>query len=68
MSEPIPEDEMKDAINWLAGRTVAAADQVHAMTDAELSEALLTGKWTTLEVHEAGRRLAARAVEHLEGQ
>lgn len=61
VSGPIPEDELKDAIRWLAGRTVAAADQVHAMSDAELAEALLTGKWTTLEVHEAGRRLRRSA-------
>jgi hypothetical protein len=31
------------------------------MTDAELAELLLSGRWTTIEVHEAGRRLAARA-------
>jgi hypothetical protein len=65
MSGPIPEDEMKDAIRWLVGRTVAADDQVRAMSDAELAQALLTGKWSTLEVHEAGRRLqrAARSQE-----
>jgi hypothetical protein len=57
VSGPLPEEETRNAIRWLVGRTVAAADQVQAMSDAELAEALLTGKWTTLEVHEAGRRL-----------
>jgi hypothetical protein len=54
-----------DAIQRLAGRTVAASSlgQVQAMTDEELAEALLTGRWTTLEVHEAGRRLRKRLAQ-----
>ena len=52
--------DLKQAVLGLAGTTTAAADQVQSMTDAELAERLLTGRWTTIEVHEAGRRLAAR--------
>ena len=55
------ERELKQAILGLAGATTAAADQAQAMTDAELAERLLTGRWTTIEVHEAGKRLATRA-------
>lgn len=51
--------EMRRAILGLAGSTTAASDQAQAMTDAELADRLLTGRWTTIEVHEAGRRLAA---------
>jgi hypothetical protein len=47
-------------LKGLAGVVTAAADQAQAMTDAELGDLLLSGKWTTLEVHEAGRRLKAR--------
>lgn len=60
MSGPIPEDEMRRAILGLAGVMTAADDQARAMTDAELAELLLTGRWTTIEVHEAGRRLKGR--------
>lgn len=63
MSGPLPEDEMRRAILGLAGATTAASDQAQSMTDAELAERLLTGRWTTIEVHEAGRRLASRATE-----
>jgi len=54
-------NEMRLAILGLAGATTAAGDQAQAMTDAELADLLLTGRWTTIEIHEAGRRLAARA-------
>lgn len=54
-------DEMRDAVRWLAGRTVAKADQVQAMSDRELGSLLLAGGWTTIEVHEAGRRLIRSA-------
>lgn len=54
--------ELRRAILGLIGTTVAASDQAEAMTDAELAERLLTGKWSTIEVHEAGRRLAQRLV------
>jgi hypothetical protein len=53
--------EIKQALLGLAGATTAAADQAQAMTDDELADRLLTGRWTTIEVHEAGRRLKARA-------
>lgn len=49
------------AILGLAGAMSAAADQARAMTDAELGELLLTGRWTTIEIHEAGRRLTRAA-------
>jgi hypothetical protein len=54
------EQQMRHAILGLAGATTAAADQAQAMTDAELGRLLLSGRWTTVEIHEAGRRLAAR--------
>lgn len=58
MSEgPLPHDELKHAILGLAGATTAAADQAQAMSNAELGALLLSGRWTTIEVHEAGRRL-----------
>lgn len=56
-------DEARRAILGLTGSATAAADQAHAMTDAELADRLLTGRWTTIEVHEAGRRLRKRAEE-----
>lgn len=51
---------IKDAVLDLRATTTAANDQVLAMTDAELAERLTSGRWSTLEVHEAGRRLARR--------
>lgn len=51
--------EVKNAILGLAGMMTAAEDQARAMTDAELGERLTTGRWSTIEVHEAGRRLMA---------
>jgi hypothetical protein len=57
---PVHPDGARNLILGLAGVTTAAADQAQAMTDAELAERLLTGRWTTIEVHEAGRRLASR--------
>lgn len=54
-----PKSELRNAILGLAGATTAAGDQAQAMTDAELAALLLSGRWTTIEVHEAGRRLAA---------
>jgi len=62
----IPEDEMRKATLGLAGAMTAADDQARSMTDAELGELLLTGRWTTIEIHEAGRRLKARA--EIEGE
>jgi hypothetical protein len=53
--------EIRRAILYLAGSSTAAVDQAVAMTDAELGEVLLSGHWTTVEVHEAGRRLASRS-------
>ena len=52
--------EVKNAILGLAGSVTAATDQALAMTDAELGERLTTGRWTTIEVHEAGRSLMRR--------
>lgn len=54
------ESEARKAILGLAGSMSAAADQAQAMTDRELGELLLSGRWTTIEVHEAGRRLIGR--------
>jgi len=61
MSGPLPEDEMRRAILGLAGAMTAADDQARSMTDAELGELLLTGRWTTIEIHEAGLRLKQAA-------
>lgn len=52
-------DAVEYMVKGLAGVVTAAADQAQAMTDAELGALLLSGRWTTIEVHEAGRRLAA---------
>jgi hypothetical protein len=61
-------EDARKAILGLAGSVTAAADQAQAMTDAELSERLLTGHWTTIEVHEAGRRLKGRPAPDTEGE
>lgn len=53
--------ELRRALLGLMGATVAADDQAHAMTDHELGELLLSGRWSTIEVHEAGRRLLQAA-------
>jgi hypothetical protein len=55
--------EMKRAVLGLAGSMTAADDQAGAMTDRELGELLVSGRWSTIEVHEAGRRLMARQQE-----
>ncbi len=52
--------EVKNALLGLAGAVTAAADQADAMTDAELGELLTSGRYSTIEIHEAGRRLKAR--------
>ena len=52
-----PLGELREAVRDLQALMVAADDQAQAMTDAELGTLLLTGRWTTIEVHEAGRRL-----------
>lgn len=52
--------QVKNALLGLAGSMAAAGDQAQAMTDAELGALLLSGRWTTIEVHEAGRRLSDR--------
>jgi hypothetical protein len=52
--------EVKNALLGLAGSVAAASDQAEAMTDAELGERLTTGRWSTIEVHEAGWRLMQR--------
>jgi len=56
-----PRDDVRKALLGLAGVSTAADDQAQAMTDAELGACLLNGGWTTIEVHEAGRRLQRRA-------
>jgi hypothetical protein len=53
--------ELRRAILGLVGAVTAADDQARAMTDAELADRLLTGRWTTIEVHEAGLRLRERS-------
>ncbi len=53
--------EVKNALLGLAGSVTAANDQAQAMTDRELGALLLSGRWTTIEVHEAGRRLSLAA-------
>lgn len=50
-----------DALDGITAQIIVAGDQAGAMTDAELGELLLNGRWTTIEIHEAGRRLKARA-------
>jgi len=47
---------MKD----LGALVTAADDQAKAMTDEELGEVLLSGRWSTIEIHEAGRRLTRK--------
>ena len=54
------EQQARRAIIRLAGAATAAADQAQAMTDQELGRLLLSGRWTTIEILEAGRRLVAR--------
>ena len=54
--------EVKNALLGLAGSVTAAADQAQAMTDRELGTLLLNSGWSTIEVHEAGRRLLTHAV------
>lgn len=51
------EREIRNAVLGLAGSMTAAADQARAMTDVELGECLGSGRWSTIEVHEAARRL-----------
>ena len=63
LSCPVHPDGARNMILGLAGRTAAAGDQAQAMTDAELGELLLNGRWTTIEIHEAGRRLLSRGPE-----
>jgi hypothetical protein len=53
-------DEARRILLGLAGSVVAAGDQAQAMTDRELGQLLISGGWTTIEIHEAGRRLLAR--------
>jgi hypothetical protein len=55
--------EIRDAVRGLAGAVTAAGDQAQAMTDLELGHLLLSGRWSTIEVHEAGRRLSRRPAE-----
>lgn len=55
--------EVRNALLGLAGAMTAAGDQAGAMTDAELGALLTSGRWSTIEVHEAGRRLMRRAAE-----
>ena len=52
--------EIKNVLLGLAGSTTAASDQAQAMTDAELGDLLLSGRWTTIEIHEAALRLKRR--------
>ena len=54
--------ELRRAVLKLMGATIAAGAQ--SMTNEELGECLLTGRWTTIEVHEAGRRLKQAAIEN----
>lgn len=58
---PVHPNGVRNLLLGLAGSMTAADDQAQAMTDAELGELLLAGRWTTIEIHEAGRRLASRA-------
>jgi hypothetical protein len=60
-------NEARKAILGLVGATTAKADQAQAMTDAELGTLLVTGRWSTIEVHEAGRRLLSRPSGNEEG-
>jgi hypothetical protein len=53
--------EARKAILGLAGSMTAADDQAQAMTPDELADRLLTGRWSTIEVHEAGLRLRSLA-------
>ncbi len=55
------EHDMREAVRDLSALMNSAADQARAMTDAELGELLLSGRWSTIEIHEAGLRLKRRA-------
>jgi hypothetical protein len=63
VSGPLDPKEVRHAVLGLAGAMAAAGDQAQAMTDEELGRLLLSGGYTTIEVHEAGRRLADRHTE-----
>ena len=55
--------ELGEAAKDLVAMSTAADDQARAMTDRELGECLLglnDKRWTTIEIHEAGRRLYGR--------
>lgn len=54
-------DEMREAVKDLKAFMVAADDQASALTDRELGEQILSGRWTTIEIQEAARRLSARS-------
>ncbi len=54
-------ERFADSLESLVVNMQVASDQAQAMSDAELGELLLKGRWTTIEIHEAGRRLKARA-------
>jgi hypothetical protein len=61
-----PLDEFREAVLDLKALMNAAGDQARAMTDAELGQLLLTGPWTTIEIHEAGHRLVSRGSESVD--
>ena len=62
------ERDLRRGVLGLMGATVAADDQARSMTDGELGERLLTGRWTTIEVHEAGRRLTQASAGRSSGE
>lgn len=51
---------MREAVKDLKALMTAADDQASAMTDRELGELIQSGRWTTIEIHEAARRLIGR--------
>ncbi len=57
---PVHPNVARNILLGLAGAVTAADDQARAMTDRELGDLLGSGRWSTTEVHEAGRRLLMR--------
>jgi uncharacterized protein (UPF0297 family) len=60
----INESEFNEAMRDISAVSNAVGDQARAMTNQELGRLLLSGKWSTIEVHEAGRRLIRTYDDH----
>ncbi len=52
--------ELEKAVGQLAASVLDAQDEADNLSDMELEDRLESGQWTTIEVHEAARRLLGR--------